>query len=838
MPSPPPDPNPLQPSLGTLRRRLGAFVAERHPHALELCLEVFDQAVTAGPGAGDLEELARRVADGLTRALQGRLEKASGEHLGETIPGVTVAERLGQARDELVAAVTGCLRREILRASLTADERRELLRGMLLTRAADSRLKTLFTSGELRFENRPFQGKGFRSLGQEAVYGAALRLRRGESHRRDDGSWGGDVVAPLIRDAGVALAMDPSADGVFRLLNAQGGKAGPPMDGKDLHLGDFSRGILPPTAPLSIATATVTGLALAMQREEQGRIAVAFIGEGGSSLGEWHEALNFCAARHLPAVFCVENNQTALSTPVHQQAAVRTFADRGLGHGVPACTVDGTDPEAIAAAFAWAALRARQGVGPTLVELVALRICGHAHHDDSLYLGHDPRPGWGYPELREGGYGDPEAFRFWAPKDPLVTYPQRLMEAGLLTSEELEALREEVTAVVDEATERLVAAPWPEPAVAGRGVLADEPRRRHVEILDQRPAAAPPFPELPKVEAGSPFDPDGATFLEALTQGIGEGLRHDPEAFVLGQDVGAPYGNAFLLLRPLLDELGERIVNAPLAESAILGAAVGSALAGMHPVAEIQFNDFVATGFNQLVNNAAMLRYRWGASVPMVVRLPWGGLRSAGPFHSQNTEAWLYRVPGLKIVAPSTPEDARALFLSALADPDPVLFYEHIALYRDPRRRQRLEASPPLPGTAGHVPLGRAALRRAGSDLAILSYGASVHLALEVAEELARDGAQCSVLDLRSLAPLDLPAALAVAGHCGRVLIVHEDHRTGGIGESLAAKIQEQAFEYLDAPVRILGALDTPVPYSPPLEREYLPGKERMATAARKLLEY
>jgi pyruvate/2-oxoglutarate/acetoin dehydrogenase E1 component/TPP-dependent pyruvate/acetoin dehydrogenase alpha subunit len=821
-----------------LRSRFGAFVAERHPHALELCLEAFDQATGTGSPDGSLDELTRRVTARVSDALERERAWARGQDLAETTPGVTVEERLRQAREDLVEGVKGCFEHEALRSSLSAHERRELLRGMLLTRAADNRLKTLFTSGELRFEGRPFQGKGFRSLGQEAVYGAALRLRRGESHRREDGSWGGDVVAPLIRDAGVALAMDPSADGVFRLLNAQGGKAGPPMEGKDLHLGDFSRGILPPTAPLSIATATITGIALAMQREGQGRVAVAFIGEGGSSLGEWHEALNFCAAGRLPAVFCIENNQTALSTPVHQQAAVRTFADRGLGHGVPACTVDGTDPEAIAAAFAWAAERARRGLGPTLLELVALRICGHAHHDDSLYLGHDPRPGWEYPELRERGYADAEAFRFWAPKDPLATYPQRLMAAGLLTPAELEGLREEVTALVEEAAERLEAAPWPDPATAGRGVLAGEPERHHVEFLDQRPPAAPPFPKLPEVEAGSPFDPQGATFLEALTQAIGEGLRHDPKAFVLGQDVGAPYGNAFLLLRPLLDELGERIVNAPLAESAILGAAVGAALEGMHPVAEIQFNDFVATGFNQLVNNAGLLRYRWGASVPMVVRLPWGGLRSAGPFHSQNTEAWFYRVPGLKIAAPSTPEDARALFLSALADPDPVLFYEHIALYRDPRRRQRLDPSPPLAGTEGHLPLGRAALRRAGSDLAIVSYGAYVHLALEVAEELARDGAQCSVLDLRCLAPLDLPAVLAVAGHCGRVLITHEDHRTGGIGESLAAKIQEQAFEYLDAPVRIVGALDTPVPYSPPLEREYLPGTQRIATAARRLLEY
>jgi 2-oxoisovalerate dehydrogenase E1 component beta subunit len=287
------------------------------------------------------------------------------------------------------------------------------------------------------------------------------------------------------------------------------------------------------------------------------------------------------------------------------------------------------------------------------------------------------------------------------------------------------------------------------------------------------------------------------------------------------------------MLKPLLAEFGDRIVNAPIAESGVLGVCVGAALAGMRPIGEMQFNDFVASGFNQLVNNAAKIRYRWGGSVPLVIRMPWGGLRHAGPFHSQNTEAWFYRTPGLKIVAPSTPEDARALFAAAVADPDPVLFYEHIALYRDPRIRQMLPAAAPAP-----LPLGKAALRRAGEDLAILSYGAYVHVALRVAERLEKAGIESSVLDLRSLVPLDKDAVLTVARHCGRVLIVHEDSRTGGIGESLAAIIQEEAFESLDAPVRIVGALDTPVPYSPPLEASFLASEDDLERAAHLLMEY
>ncbi len=312
--------------------------------------------------------------------------------------------------------------------------------------------------------------------------------------------------------------------------------------------------------------------------------------------------------------------------------------------------------------------------------------------------------------------------------------------------------------------------------------------------------------------------------------GVGDALRGDPRTFVYGEDVGGTYGNAFLLLKPLLKEFGDRILNSVLAEGSVLGVATGAALAGLRPIAEIQFNDFVATGFNELVNNAAKLRYRWGGSVPMVVRMPWGGLRHAGPFHSQNTEAWFYRTPGLKIVVPSTPHDARALMASAVADPDPVLYYEHIALYRDPRIRQWIADAPPSP-----IPIGKAALRRAGDDLAIISYGAYVHVAIRVAERLGRS---CAVLDLRTLAPLDREAILAVARHCGRVLIAHEDTRSGSIGESVAAIIQEEAFEFLDAPVRIVAALDTPVPYSPPLEEEFLPSEAEVENAARLLLRY
>jgi len=783
----------LRPSVGA---RLGAFVLERFPFAAGAAATAFASLAPDLSRPGGIEHIRPRFAEALRRALS-----APPQGLPDTTPAVPASQRWESAVAELIDACDGFLQRQAIAAALTAEERREMLRGMILTRATDNRLKAFFTGGEVRYGDTAFQGKGFRSLGQEAIYAAAIRLRRGERYRVD-GKWRGDVVAPLIRDLGAALAMHPDAATVRMVLSAQMAKAGPPMDGKDLHIGDLSRGILPASAPLAISTMTVAGMAMAFAREGDGRVAVSFIGEGGSSLGEWHEAINLCAARRLPAVFCIQNNQTALSTPVAEQSAVRVFADKAQGYGVPGITVDGTDPDEIAAAFAWAVERARAGAGPALIELVCMRMCGHAHHDDMLYLGRDPQVSWDYPAVSNQGYANRELYAYWSARDPLVAYAARLESDGVIAAGDAEKMKAEAEALVEREAKAVIAAPWPDPSLAGTGVFGGEPPRTRIEVLDPGVRGRVDYdPPLPPLEPNAPTDPKGSTFLDAVMMGVGDALRADPRVFVYGEDVGGSYGNAFLLLRPLVKDFGERLINSPLAESAVVGVCVGAALAGQRPIGEMQFNDFVATGFNQLVNNAAKIRYRWGGSVPMVLRMPWGGLRHAGPYHSQNTEPWFYRTPGLKIVVP--------------------------------RIKQRLADAPPDP-----LPIGRAALRRAGDDLAIVSYGAYVHMALAIADRLAADGLSAAVLDLRTLAPLDRSAVLAVARHCNRVLIVHEDARTGGIGESVAAIIQEEAFESLDAPVRVIGALDTPVPYSPPLEEAYLPGAAAIERAARLLAAY
>jgi 2-oxoisovalerate dehydrogenase E1 component len=818
--------------------RFAAFVAERHPLALTVAVDALEAVRRGAGGESDKQidalrapfrrELARRLYDVLTAPAG----------IDETTPGVPAVRRLEQARAEIVESCDGFLAREAVRASLSADERREILRGMVLTRAVDNRLKQFFMGGEVRWGDKAFQGKGFRSLGQEAIYAGGIRLRRGPKYQDADGTWHGDVLAPVIRDLGMTLAMRHDEEAVRQVFSAQMGKSGPPMFGKDLHTGDWAWGVLPAAAPLAIGSLSIAGLAMGFRLQRSGRVAFSFIGEGGSSLGEWHEAINLCAVRKLPAVFCVQNNQTALSTPVPENSAARVFADKAAGYGIPGVTIDGTDPDAVAAAFTWAADRARAGAGPALIEIVAMRMCGHAHHDDMLYHGKESQPSWEYPPLHEGGYANRELYEFWSKRDPIARYAARLEGEKILERGALDAIKQWAADLVEQQARVVIAAAWPEPHEAAVGVFKHEPPRARVEVLDPewraaRLEAGRDTAALPTLDAGLPFDKKGATFLEAVMLGVGDALRADPRVFVYGQDVGGQYGNAFLLLRPLLAEFGERILNSPLAEGAVLGVCVGAALAGQRPIGEMQFNDFVATGFNQLVNNAAKIRYRWGGEVPMVVRMPWGGLRYAGPYHSQNTEPWFYRTPGLKIVVPSTPEDARGLMAAAVADPDPVLYYEHITLYRDPRIKQALPATPPAP-----TPIGRAALRRAGSSLAMITYGAYVHHCLRVAAKLAADGIDAAVLDLRTLAPLDKEAILALACHCSRVLIVHEDSRTGGIGESVAATIQEEVFEWLDAPIRILGALDTPVPYSPPLEEFFLVSERDIERAARLLAAY
>ncbi len=824
-------------SAAVLRNELFNTLMQAYPFLCETVITKFDAATT---GKSMLSgSLLTSVQSALIAAIREFHLPDSRSAQAEIYPTRTSAAQLETHRHRMTQQIKAAFRRVVLRHSLSKAEKTEILQGMLLTRHLDARLKKFFLGSEVKTPSgKAFQGKGFRSMGQEAIYAAGIRLKRNgpafprhHSNTSNNRPYEGDYVAPMIRDLGLALAMGLEP---YNVMAAQMGKVGCPTHGKDLHIGDLRCGVLPPAAPIALSVGTVAGLGLAL--EGSGRVVINCNGDGGTSSGEWHEAINLAAVRKSPVVFIVQNNQTALSTRTSEQYACQSLSEKAAGYGMRAITIDGTDPEAVFAAVTEAAEACRKGQGPVLVELVCMRMCGHAHHDDMLYFGQEPDQYLAYPDITDNGYIDREKYEYWKTRDPLENYRKQLLAEGILTENAYATIEKDVGAEIEAAAQRLIAAPWPDATVNGP-VFTDGKAPAHAERLAHRNGS--PFPPVPdwRSDESSGFspDPDGKTFWQAIVEALAEELKRDPDVFILGEDVGGAYGNAFVILKSLLVDFGDRIQNTPLSESAIIGAATGASLLGKRPVAEIQFNDFIASGFNQLVNNTAKIYARYGHPVPVTIRMPWGGLRNAGPYHSQNTEPWFYRTPGLKIVCPATPREAKALLKAAIRDDNPVLYYEHIALYRAAGIKEQ------LPDAAEDVtlPIGKAHLKRVGKDLTLITYGAYVHRCLAVAEQLQQeDGASALVLDLRSLQPLDRDAIIWSVAETNRVLIVHEDSKTGGIGQSVASIIAEEAFEFLDTPLRVLGALDTPVPYSPTLEEPFLVANAQILTAARELLKY
>jgi len=761
-----------------------------------------------------IRDLPRADSEGeLESALLDRLAyrfRTGPKFADETLqPGLSHQQAVERTQQEYELAIGGFFERRRIAAGLADEERKLMLRTMLLTRAVDDHLKSAFDSKTVKWGEHPSPQKGFRSRGQEAIVGAALRLRRPPAYPAGE-DYQGDYICPLIRDLGALLMFMP--DPLHPIL-VQYGKEGTPVGGRDLHTGDFDHGVVPPAAPLAIGVQTMVGIAYGLKLRGEDRVCVTFIGEGGSSLGEWHEAINLAAVRKLNVVFVIENNQWALGTHVSEQSRASRFARKAAGYGLPGVTLFGNDPDRVAAGVSWAAERARLGEGPTLLELVTYRRPGHAHHDDDRFHGS--------AEARIPGYEYEDERRAWQRLDPIDLYTERLVAAGIVSSQEVDHLREAVAAEVAAAAEIAAGAPWPEPAVY-RSVV--HPPERTVES-----------------NGGGSFTKRMA-YDEAVRDALREAMTASEQVYLLGEDVGGRYGGAFGVTRGLGKQFGaDRCFNTPLAESAIVGCAVGSALVGYRPVVEIQFADFLAPGFNALVNNAAKLHWRWGRKVPMVVRLPYGAatgtaapLLGGGPFHSQCPEMWFVRTPGWKIVAPATPRDAKGLMLAAIDDDSPVLFLEAKGLYGFFRTDLREEV--PV-GNEFRVALGEAAVRREGDDLTIVTYGAMLWTALAAAEELAKDGVAAEVVDLRTLVPLDEETLFASVRKTNRVLILHEDTRRGGFGGELAALLSDSLFFHLDAPIRRVTAPDTPMPYSPPLEYDFLPKAENVVAAARELVE-
>ncbi len=687
-----------------------------------------------------------------------------------------------------------------------------------------------------------------------------------------------DVVLPLHRDLGVFLlrGVDPG-----RLLAQLMAKKDGLSGGRDnfTHAGDLERGVLGSSSMLGATLPVACGVALRFQMLGEARVAVAFFGEGSTARGDFHEALNFAGIHKLPVVFVCENNHYAYSTPQELEMPVETVAERAAAYGMRGTRVNAQDLNRVLDVAEKAIDRARQGEGPSLIECLTYRHHGHSEHDPARYRPED--------ELAE-----------WAGRDPIELFELYLEKRG----HDIEALTAEVQAEaqaeIDQAIAFAEASPYPEGPEALRHVVYEgEPLPESVtrEAAEHAATAAAAFATRVQAERGAPGTTattgdttypgtsvpaeapeiavegsavegssdgsdagktdatgktDGAgkavagpteparptdtiTYLDAIREALGEEMERDPTVFILGEDV-AQLGGAFGVTRGLLDRFGSaRVVDTPISESLILGASVGAAVLGLRPVSEMQFADFISCGFDQLVNTAATFCYRHGgrARVPMVVRLPAGARIHGGLFHSQNPESFFLSTPGLVIVAPATVEDAKGLLKSAIRGNDPVLFLEYKSLYR------RLKA--PRPAAEVLTPIGKATIRRPGRDLTIVTYGPALSLCLEAAATLAaEDRAEAEVIDLRTLKPLDMEAIASSVERTSRVLIVHEDRRFNGLGAEIAARIAEDLFHALDAPVKRVASADTHYPYAPTLEDWVLPDVPRVLAAARELLAY
>jgi 2-oxoisovalerate dehydrogenase E1 component len=657
--------------------------------------------------------------------------------------------------------------------TLSDEDLTALYRALLLPRVIEEKMLTLLRRGQL--------SKWFSGIGQEAI-SVGLVAALGDD----------DWILPVHRNLGVFTGRALDLDMLFRqLLGREGGVTG----GRDrtFHFGVLDQRIVGMISHLGAMAPVADGLALAARLRGEDRVAAVLVGDGATSEGDVHEAMNLAAVWRLPVLFVIENNHWGLSTPVSQQYACADLVDRAAGYGMPGEIVDGNDVLAVRDAVARAAARARGGGGPVLLECKTFRMRGHE-------------------EASGNDYVPAEQLAAWVARDPIARLATRLDGRGLLPPPEREALDAELRSDVDRRVAGALAAPEP----------ATTPADERARVFG---------PAAPLRRAGGPDD-DGETdmrYVDAVRDALATALAADDRVVLLGQDI-AGYGGVFKATEGLADRFGEeRVRNTPIVESGAIGTALGLALDGFRPVIEMQFGDFVTCGFNQLVNNVATTRYRWGAAVPLVVRLPIGGGLGAGPFHSQNVEAWFCHVPGVKVVAPATPADAKGLLLAALDDGNPVLVLEHKRLYRSARG-----AVP-----AGHhaEPIGRARIARPGRDATVVTYGAGVAWALAAADAVAAGGHDVEVVDLRSLAPWDRDTVLDSVRRTSRALVAHEAPLTGGFGAEIAATIGQEAFAWLDAPVGRVGGLDTPIPFAPPLERVWS-AEGRLLPALRELLAF
>lgn len=653
-------------------------------------------------------------------------------------------------------------------AGLSADLQLSLYRDLLKPRLIEEKMLILLRQGKI--------SKWFSGIGQEAISIGVTRALRPEEY-----------ILPMHRNLGVFTAREIP---LSRLFAQWQGKASGFTRGRDrsFHFGTQEYRIIGMISHLGPQLGVADGIALADLLKENKRVTAVFTGEGATSEGDFHEALNVAAVWQLPVLFCIENNGYGLSTPVNEQYRCENLADKGKGYGMEAHIIEGNNILEVYKRVDALCRDMRENPRPVLLEFKTFRMRGHEEASGTKYV-------------------PAELMKEWEEKDPIANYETFLLKEGLLDDKAIRSIREGIQEEIEEHLRT---------AFAEKPITLNETNELNDVYYKY---------DYKHIKHGNVVK--NIRLVDAVSQGLKQSMEKHPDLVLMGQDI-AGYGGVFKVTEGFLEEFGSgRVRNTPICESAIVAAAMGLSINGMKAVVEMQFADFVSSGFNPVVNYLAKVHYRWNEKADVVIRMPCGAGVGAGPFHSQTNEAWFTKTPGLKVVYPAFPYDAKGLLATAINDPNPVMFFEHKALYRSVYQD--------VPADYYTLPFGKAALLQEGSDVTIVTYGAGVHWALEALKPMTEVSAD--LLDLRTLQPLDTEAIFTSVKKTGKLLILHEDTLFGGIGSDISAMVTEHCFEYLDAPVRRVGSLETPVPFASVLEGNYLP-KNRFAKVLSELLAY
>lgn len=646
--------------------------------------------------------------------------------------------------------------------------KQEIYFNMLKSRMIEEKMLILLRQGKI--------SKWFSGIGQEAIsVGVTMALQNDE------------YILPMHRNLGVFTTRKIPLE---RLFSQWQGKASGFTKGRDrsFHFGTQEYKIVGMISHLGPQLGVADGIALSHILRNESKLTAVFSGEGGTSEGDFHEALNVASVWNLPVLFCIENNGYGLSTPTDEQYKCKHIADRGIGYGMESHVIEGNNVLEVYSEVNKIAKSVRKNPRPVLIEFKTFRRRGHEEASGTKYVPKD-------------------LMNFWKTKDPISNFEAFLVKKDILSTSKIQILKTEISNEIQNGLDL---------AFAENAIVAD----LETELKDVYKSFD--YQEIKPNQSLKEF-----RFVDAISEGLKQSMEQHNDLVIMGQDI-AEYGGVFKITDGFVEQFGKaRVRNTPICESAIVEVAMGLSIAGIKSVVELQFADFVSSGFNPIVNYLAKSHYRWRQEANIVLRMPCGAGVGAGPFHSQTNEAWFTKTPGLKVVYPAFPLDAKGLLATAIEDPNPVLFFEHKALYRSVRQD--------VPTDYYTIPFGKAALLNEGNDVTIVSYGSAVHWALETLDN--NPNISADLIDLRSLQPLDMDCIINSVKKTNRVIILQEDSIFGGIASDISAQIMEQAFEYLDAPVQRVGSLNTPIPFANSLEQQYL-AKRNFETALKTLLEY